>query len=209
MPDAGKPFIYFISGGSINEQSYQQASAALLRYIALIVSAGIPLVQIREKQLSTRLLFDLAVSAAAICKGSGTKLLINDRLDVALAASADGVHLTGSSIRVETVRSSVPADFLVGVSTHSCDEVTAAGANGADFAIFGPVFDSPGKGTAVGLEAVREVVEAAGSFPVLGLGGIDARNYHDVLAAGAAGFAAIRFLNDPRNLETIKSEFFR
>jgi len=209
MPDACKPLIYFISDGSINEQNYQDACAVLLRHIASVVDAGIPLVQIREKQLSTRSLFGLAVRAVTICKGSATKLLINDRIDVALAAGADGVHLTSNSGRAEAVRSSVPvADFLLGVSTHSCDEVTAAAASGADFAVFGPVFDSPGKGAAVGLGSLKKAVDAAGSFPVLGLGGIDKRNYSDVLETGAAGFAAIRFLNDPRNLEILKSEVY-
>jgi thiamine-phosphate pyrophosphorylase len=203
----GNPLIYFISDGSINEQNYDRSSAAFLRHLELVVAAAIPLVQIREKQLSTRSLFDLAIRAVVICKGSKTKLLINDRLDVALAAGADGVHLTGSSVRAETMRSPVPADFLNGVSTHSCDEVAAAAASGADFAVFGPVFSSPGKGAAAGLEALRKAVDAAGSFPILGLGGIDEMNYRDVLATGAAGFAAIRFLNDPRNLETLKSEF--
>lgn len=205
MPSAGKPLIYFISDGSINEQNYQQACSVLLRHIELVVGFRIPLVQIREKQLSTRSLFGLGVQAAAICKGSATKLLINERLDVALATGADGVHLPSHSVGPQIVRSLVPTGFLIGVSAHSYDELAAA--SGADLAVYGPVFDSPGKGNAVGLESLRKAAEAAGELPVLGLGGIDKRNYRDVLATGAAGFAAIRFLNDPRNAEALKAEF--
>ena len=207
MLATGKPLIYFISDGSMNERNYDRSSVVLLRHIALVVAASIPLIQIREKQLTARSLFGLAVQAVLICKGSATKLLINDRLDVALAAGADGVHLTGRSVRPDIARSSHPTGFVIGVSAHSSGEVTAASASGADFAVYGPVFNSPGKATAVGLESLREAVEAAGNLPVLGLGGIDEGNYRDVLATGAAGFAAIRFLNDPRNVEMLKSEF--
>jgi len=207
MLRTGKPLVYFISDGSVNDQNYDAKSIDLLRVLSTVVSANIPLVQIREKQLSIRHLFDLARRAVSLTQGTQTKLLINDRLDVALAVGADGVHLTSTSLRPNVVRTTTPDGFMIGVSTHSVDEVQWATENGVDLAVFGPVFDSPGKDRFVGLDALREAVRTAQEMPILALGGVDARNYRDVLSTGAAGFAAIRFLNDSQNIETLRAEF--
>jgi thiamine-phosphate pyrophosphorylase len=203
----GKPLVYFISDGSVNDQNYDAKSIDLLRVLSTVVSANIPLVQIREKQLSIRHLFELARRAVSLIQGTQTKLLINDRLDVALAVGADGVHLTSTSLRPNVVRTTTPDGFMIGVSTHSVDEVQWAAKNGVDLAVFGPVFDSPGKDRFVGLDTLREAVRTAQEMPILALGGVDARNYRDVLSTGAAGFAAIRFLNDSQNIETLRAEF--
>jgi len=207
MLRTGKPLVYFISDGSVNDQNYDAKSIDLLRVLSTVVSANIPLVQIREKQLSIRHLFDLARRAVSLTQGTQTKLLINDRLDVALAVGADGVHLTSTSLRPNVVRTTTPDGFMIGVSTHSVDEVQWAAENGVDLAVFGPVFDSPGKDRFVGLDTLREAVRTAQEMPILALGGVDARNYRDVLSTGAAGFAAIRFLNDSQNIETLRAEF--
>ena len=207
MAHAGEPLVYFVSDGSVSDSNYDVTSARLLRHLSAVISAELQFAQIREKQLSTRSLFDLVCRAARITKGSRTKLLISDRLDVALAAGSDGVHLTAISVRPEAVRAAVRRDLLIGVSTHSRDEVSAAAAGGADFAVFGPVFDSPGKGAGVGTASLREAIRAADRMPVLALGGVDGSNIPDVIASGAAGFAAIRFLNDARNLARLGGEF--
>jgi thiamine-phosphate pyrophosphorylase len=177
----------------------------LLEKVEAAVSNNIPLVQIREKNISARQLYELTCSALRVSRSSNTKILVNDRLDVALAANANGVHLTSHSVTTNIVRKFAPSEFLIGVSTHCLDEIDLAAEHGADFVVFGPVFDSPGKGRAVGIEKFSEAVKAKPALPILGLGGIDGTKYVDVLAAGGAGFAAIRFLNDVQNLEKVSA----
>jgi thiamine-phosphate pyrophosphorylase len=203
----GRPLIYLISDGSITEQNYGERSAAFLQLLSCAVDSHIPLVQIREKGISARRLFELSTLAVALTKESRTKLLINDRADIALAARADGVHLTTKSVAAEAVRKFFPESFIIGVSTHSIDQVQAAVKGEADFAVYGPIFDTPGKPKAVGEDSLREAASAVHSFPVLGLGGVDRSNYKQVLKTGAAGFAAIRFLNNIDTLRRLREEF--
>jgi thiamine-phosphate pyrophosphorylase len=175
----------------------------IIDIIRRAVSEGVTLVQLREKQLTARQLFELAVDAAAVTRGTATRLLVNDRFDIAIAAGADGVHLPSDSLPVAVVRDKIGPDMIIGVSTHSSLGAVAAAKQGADFAVFGPVFDTPGKGQATGIDVLAEVCREVGSFPVVGLGGIDQTNFRSVIDAGAAGFAAIRSLNDPDSLRTI------
>jgi len=202
-----KPLVYLISAGTLTSDNYASQSEPFLELIRQAVSYRIQLVQIREKQLSSRNLFDLSTRVKSICDGSNTRILINDRVDIALATQADGVHHTAESVRPEIVRKFVPASFMIGVSTHSVNELVSAKAGGADFAVFGPVYATAGKTDTVGIDGMRLAVEQVKPFDVLALGGIDTSNYHDVLDAGAAGFAAIRFLNDAENLRTLSQEF--
>jgi len=163
------------------------------------VSAKIDLIQIREKRLSTKVLYQLSTSAARITSGSPTKLLVNDRADVAATAGADGVHLTSVSLPPEVIRNNFGAEFLIGVSTHSLAEAVAAQRGGSDFVVFGPVFDTPSKqqyGESVGLTELRKVSSELKAFPVLALGGVTMDNVADCINAGAAGVAAIRMLSD-------------
>jgi thiamine-phosphate pyrophosphorylase len=200
-----KPLIYLVSDGTIDENNFKERSAEFLDLLRAVVSACIPLVQIREKRLSARKLFELTRRSVEVTAHSATKILVNDRADIALAAAASGVHLTSRSVPADDVRKHFSADLLIGVSVHFVEEIKTA-ASGADFALFGPVFDSPGK-SAVGLPALHDAVKAASGFPVLAIGGIDSSNYNAVLETGAAGFAAIRFLNDRTNLERLRIEF--
>ncbi|MEO8650366.1 MAG: thiamine phosphate synthase, partial [Acidobacteriota bacterium] len=123
-------------------------------------------------------------------------LLVNERADIALAAGADGVHLPSRAVKTTVLRRIVPPDLIIGISTHSADEVLRARDEGADFTVFGPVFESPGKGEPVGLEELTAVCAAAEGFPILALGGVNEKNCTDVLDAGARGVAAIRALNE-------------
>jgi thiamine-phosphate pyrophosphorylase len=200
---AKRPLVYLITDGTLTTENFNERSAGVLHLIGSAAAAGLSLVQIREKRLTTKLLFELTSKAAELTRNSETKLLVNDRADVALAAGADGVHLAADSISPADVRAVFPADFIIGASTHSIDEVRLACERGADLAVFGPVFDSPGKGRPTGLAGLRSVVESLAPFPVLALGGVDGSNYRSVLDAGAAGFAAIRFLSSPENVESI------
>lgn len=159
------------------------------------VDKGVSLFQIREKNLSGRVLYELTSRAAVITRGSSTRLLVNDRSDIARAAGADGAQLTSQSLPACVVRETCGPKFLIGVSTHSREEVLAARAQGADFVVFGPVFETESKlafGAPQGLERLRAVCSEAGSFPVLAIGGISLENMQSCFDAGARGVAAIR-----------------
>ncbi len=159
--------------------------------------AGLPpgavAVQLREKAMPARDLLGLARALQSVCGPAGQPLLVNDRLDVALAAGAAGVHLPSTGFAPEEARRLLPPGALVGVSCHSAEDVARAAAGGADFATFGPVFDTPSKrrfGPPVGLGRLAEAARLG--LPLLGLGGVDLANAAQVVAAGAHGVAAIR-----------------
>lgn len=190
-----KPLRYLITRGDTTDLNYSEKKAEIIDIIRRAAYSAIEMVQLREKNLSSGRLFDLALLAVKIAAGSGMKILVNDRFDVAVAAGADGVHLTGLSLPTQVVRQNVPDGFLVGRSTHSLDE-TIAERDSADFVMFGPIFKTPGKGNPTGLNQLREVCDAAGELPVIAIGGINETNYEGVLDSGASGYAAIRYLND-------------
>jgi thiamine-phosphate pyrophosphorylase len=195
------PLVCLITDGTTSDADFCEKIPELLNLIAVAVKENVTLVQIREKQLSARKIFELTAEAAAITKNSRTKLLVNDRADIALAARADGVHLTSNSISAKTIRQNFPANFIIGVSCHTVSEVSRAKSQSADFAVFSPVFASPDKGEPQGLEKLREVCSVATKdFSVLALGGIDETNFESALEVGASGVAAIRLLNDAEKL---------
>jgi len=159
--------------------------------------AGLPpravAVHLRAKELAGKELLALARALRLVTSAAGQALLVNDRLDVALLAGADGVHLPAAGIPPGDARRLLGPGALVGVSCHSTDEVARARAAGADFATFGPVFDTPSKrifGPPLGLDRLREA--AAIGLPLVGLGGVQEANAVAVVAAGAFGVAAIR-----------------
>lgn len=203
---SGKPLIYFISDGSLTPQNFSEKSRELLKLISVAVDNEIPLIQIREKNLTARLVYELTTKAVAIAQRSKTKILVNDRADISFAADADGVHLTSNSLPVRLIRQSFPPNFIVGVSAHSLRDVETAKTHAADFAVYSPIYYSPDKGAPKGLDKLRQVCEKVQNFPVIALGGIDEINYRAVLETGAAGFAAIRFLNSAENLRNLKEE---
>jgi thiamine-phosphate pyrophosphorylase len=199
------PIIYPITSGKTSPQTTPDDPqfSEILRLIRAAVDADVPLVQIREKSLHACVLYELVARAAEITRGSKTRLLVNDRSDIARAAGADGVHLTTQSLPAEVVRNIFGAQFLIGVSTHSLDEARAARAAGADFVVFGPVFETESKrayGKPQGLDKLAEVARELGEFPVVAIGGITLDNVDECFQAGARGIAAIRLLNDTENL---------
>lgn len=198
-----KPITYLITRGEAKSENFASAKHQILDIIALAIEENVSLIQIREKRLSARLLCELTEAALALTQRSSTKLLVNDRADIAMACGADGVHLTSNSIPVTVIRSMVPAEFIVGVSTHSLGDVVTAIEHGGNFAVLAPVFSTPRKGEPLGIDRLAKVCEATRPFPVLALGGIDEKNVAEVLRAGARGLAAIRAMNEPEKLRDL------
>ena len=160
------------------------------------LDAGLPAVQLRDKELPGRPLLALAERLRAATARTGALLFVNDRVDVALAVGADGVQLGTGSMPADVARRLLPAGTLIGVSTHAPGEASA----GADFALFGPVWATPSKTGAQGEDRLREAVRAA-AIPVLAIGGVTAERIAAARAAGAAGVAVIRAIlaaPDPR-----------
>jgi len=159
-----------------------------------VVTAEVALFQIREKSLPARVLYDLTRHAVEMTGGSKTRLLVNDRFDLARAAGADGVQLTSQSLPVSVVREICGPEFLIGVSTHSIAEAHAARAAGADFIVYGPIFETESKrafGPPQGLDKLRLITQELGEFPVIAIGGIIEENSAACLTAGASGVAGI------------------
>jgi len=157
------------------------------------LAAGLRAVQLREKDLEARDLLALADTLREATQRHGARLIVNDRADVALAAGADGVQRTHASLPVSALREITPPGFLVGASVHSEAEARDAAAQGADFIVFGPVYDTASKrryGPPQGLAALGAVTRAV-DRPVLAVGGLTPERVAEVLAAGAAGVAVI------------------
>jgi thiamine-phosphate pyrophosphorylase len=164
----------------------------VLASAARAIRDGVEMIQVREKDLSARELYSLVCRIRDLASGAKTRILVNDRLDIALAAGIDGVHLPSNGLPAHLVR---PLVKLLGVSTHSIEDALKAEKAGADFVVFGPVFDSPGK-TPVGLAPLKEVASAI-RLPVFAIGGITRENAQQAIQAGAAGIAGIRLFQLP------------
>jgi thiamine-phosphate pyrophosphorylase len=190
--------------------------SSLLAKVAEAVCAGVDYIQLREKDLSGRALETLArevmreVSCATNHQPPTTRLLINSRTDIAVAVGADGVHLRSDDISPAAVRRlwsrcgvGTPARErpVIGVSCHSRDDVLRAESEGADFAVFAPVFEKEGSSPA-GIAALREACR--GKIPVFALGGVTLENTAACLEAGAAGIASIRLFQDNKIEEVVR-----
>lgn len=195
-----RPILYAITSGATKSSTtpHDDEFLRILHLAEAAVTAQISLFQIREKTLSARVLFELVSRATKITRGSSTRLLVNDRFDVALAAGADGVHLTSTSLPVRVVRSICGPEFLLGASTHSFETARDARDNGADFVVFGPVFETESKrayGPPQGLTKLQHVASELQGFPVVAIGGVTLDNAESCFAAGASGIAGIRLFD--------------
>lgn len=182
--------------------------ASLPGHIQAAARAGVDLIQLREKDMPSRELAELASGAVEAARGRETRIVVNDRLDIAMAAGADGVHLGGQSAPPEVVRSHAEKSFLVGVSCHSPDDAIRAEASGADYVLLGPIFDTPSKrryGPPLGLNQLSEAANRI-RIPLLALGGITAERVRLCLEAGATGIAAIRLFQECSSIEDLVRE---
>jgi thiamine-phosphate pyrophosphorylase len=165
----------------------------LLAGIEDALRAGVKAIQLREKDLATRTLLDMAYRMRELTMKYNALFFINDRVDIAMCVRSDGVHLGQTSIPVHAVRELVGDKVLIGASTHSLDEALNAEKEGADFVTFGPVYHTPSKskyGEPVGTEALKTVRKKI-TKPVFGIGGIKPGNVAEVMKAGADGIAVI------------------
>jgi thiamine-phosphate pyrophosphorylase len=165
----------------------------LVDVVGECVAAGLPAVQLREKDLGAGAMLALARRLREVTRPHGASLVVNDRVDVALAAGADGLQRTSTSMAIADIRTIAGDRLRIGASVHALDEAIAAEAAGADWIVFGPVYDTPSKrafGAPQGLQKLVAVTNAVRT-PVIAIGGITPERVQDVLAAGAAGVAVI------------------
>jgi thiamine-phosphate pyrophosphorylase len=222
LPPGRKPILCYVTdrraiGGSGDSPEFAPGASAAPEAIVLhdvirrAVTSGASWIQIREKDLPSCSLLDLTRFAVAETRAASVRVFVNDRLDVALAANAAGVHLGENSVAVEAVsawrRAAGRADFLIGASCHSLESARGAERGGADYVFFGPVFATPSKaafGPPHGIERLREVCGAI-AIPVLAIGGINLENARECVEAGAAGIAAIRLFQDVVDTEELSA----
>ncbi|NOY85129.1 MAG: thiamine phosphate synthase [Nitrospirae bacterium] len=172
---------------------HQTAGRPLLEVIEAAALSGISVIQFREKDLSPRKQFDLAVKVKKVTDHYGVSLMINDRVDLCLALDAAGVHLPSTGLSVGLARALVGPDKRIAVSCHSILELKQAEALGADFAVFGPIYDTPSKrsyGAALGLSVLKQAVLEV-QMPFFAIGGINQSRLADIFSAGADGVAMI------------------
>ncbi|MGH9476233.1 MAG: thiamine phosphate synthase [Terriglobales bacterium] len=196
VPALAPPRLYCISDGS-GWHGFERLLAA--------AQAGAEAIQIREKQMTAAALLVFCSKLRAALPE--TKLLVNGRLDVALAAGLDGLHCPANGLPARRLRAVTPPGFLIATSCHTVEEV--ASAEEADFCTFGPVFTTPSKATwgpPLGLEALRAA--AAVGRPVLALGGITVENASACIAHGAYGIAAIRLFSDPAAMAQLRGTMY-
>lgn len=169
-------------------------------------AAGADLFQIRERDLPDRALLTLVEDVVSAVQGSATRVLVNDRLDIALAAGTHGVQLKAGSMPAEAARSLAPVDFLIGCSTHAPEEIERASRGGADFIIFGAVYPTSSKPPGHRWAGEQGLADASrhSHVPVLAIGGIDATRVRDI-APFAAGVAAVRWFATTDTLRLAES----
>jgi thiamine-phosphate diphosphorylase len=175
-----------------SDDRFEVVRAALVRQAREAAAAGVTLIQVRERGLEALPLADLVAAIVGATRGSGTAIVVNDRLDVALTSGAHGVHLRGDSIPPQAARAIAPPGFLVGRSVHHVEEAREH-ASAVDYLIAGTVFPTSSKPSAerlLGVSGLREIAMAV-EVPVIAIGGMTLERIGEVAAAGAAGIAGI------------------
>jgi thiamine-phosphate pyrophosphorylase len=171
--------------------------------------AGVPAIQLRERDLPTGELLPLAQEIHSLTVPRAVPLILNDRVDLVLALNLDGVHLRANSLPVSVVRRLIGPHRLIGISTHSIEDVRRASHDGADYIIFGPIFDTPSKrsfGAPLGLNALTDVCRES-MVPIFAIGGITSERVRDVRRAGAHGVAVMSALLTCADIDAAVREF--
>jgi thiamine-phosphate pyrophosphorylase len=171
--------------------------------VAAAAETGVDLVQVRERDLAADTLFELVRRCVEAARGSGARIVVNDRIDVALAAGAQGVHLRGDSLNAPAARAIVGPEMLVGCSVHSVSETAAASTTGAvDYAILGTLYRTQSKPDGTPTLSLEEMAEASrlSKIPVLAIGGVTVERTEALARAGAAGVAGIGLFIPPRDV---------
>jgi thiamine-phosphate pyrophosphorylase len=166
---------------------------AVSEIVEKAVRGGVSMVQLREKEITTRDFLSLAVELKSLLKRSGIPLIINDRIDIALAINADGVHVGQNDMPVEMIRKIMGNDVLIGLSVESISDAEAANTLDIDYIGISPVFATSTKKELVsglGIDGVRGIVKVS-KFPAVGIGGINYSNTEDIITAGADGVAVV------------------
>ena len=194
-----RPLLSLVTGRGRLDATRQDAVAPLFAQVRAAVAAGVDLVQVREPDLPDPVLLEVVTRCVDLALGSQTAILVNDRLDVALAAGASGVHLRSRSVPAPAVRRHVPDGFLLGRSVHDAAEAAqVVEGGGVDYLVLGTVFSSQSKpGVSPCGVGVLRAVAGAVALPVLAIGGVTVDNGVEVFRAGAAGVAAIGLFADP------------
>ncbi len=159
-----------------------------------LIAGGASFIQLRDKHSSSRDLYESAAKCLAIARARGVRLIINDRVDIALALNADGVHLGQDDLLCENARSILGKDAIIGVSTHSPEQARSALSLPVDYIAIGPIFPTSTKenpDAVIGVEGLSQVRNVIGSFPLVAIGGITFSNVSGVLEAGADSAAII------------------
>lgn len=195
----------------ITDRKFFTDHSSLFTALEEALKGGLKAVQLREKDLGARDLLDMAYKLRQLTKTYQARLFINDRVDIALAVEADGVHLGRESIPAHAVRKTFQNKLKIAVSTHNLDEVIEAEREGADFITLGPVYHTPSKikyGEPIGVETLRRIKEKI-SIPVFAIGGIGVNKVREVKDAGVDGVALISAILATKNIRETTANFLR
>ena len=182
--------LYLVTDASARARDYAA-------FLADVIEAGVGMVQLRDKDLSDRELIAMARLFAKACRDNGALFIVNDRVDVALLSGADGVHLGQEDAHPDDVRTIAGGDFIIGLSTHTAEQVDAANKTKADYIGVGPIHATPTKPgrPAVGLDLVRYAARAS-QKPFFAIGGLDASNAAEVIDEGAQSISVLRAISN-------------
>jgi thiamine-phosphate pyrophosphorylase len=187
---------------------HQTNGRPLVPLLRQVVNAGAPAIQLRERDLSARELVTLAHEVQAVTASHRTQLLINDRIDVALALKGVGVHLRSNSLPVSVARQLLGVQRLMGVSVHSVEEAIQAESQGADYIVLGPIYATPSKqmfGPPLGIHTLEKACRLV-RIPIIGIGGVTAARAQQMLCAGAFGVAVITAILGAADVESATRE---
>ncbi len=187
---------------------HQTKGRSLVPLLQRVLAVGIPAIQLRERDLSVRELVALAREVQAVTASRKSQLLINDRIDVALASEGVGVHLRSNSLPLSVARKMLGPQRLLGMSVHAVEEAVRAEAQGADYIVLGPIYETPSKqmfGPPLGIHALEKACTLV-RIPIIGIGGVTAARAREMRHAGAFGAAVITAILGADDVESATRE---